>query len=644
LRAAVCFILAVLCAAGGLLPVARAQQPSVSLNLLDSAGHPVGNQAKAVQVRISGRVLDAETGQPLPVFHLTTGAQNHDHRSFEWSDKGSLPYKNGAFTVVVSKDKMRPAVLIEAEGYLPQCSGPIRALETNLIFRLKKGAGPAGVVLTPDGLPAAGKTVYLSRLKDLVFLDGTNLTPRKVSSRVRSTITDQAGRFSFAPDLDAFGVLVADDAGFAEVRVADLQSSPQVRLQPWARVEGTLKIGAQPGSNETIRLGDAFAKFAYYPRPMPPYSITVATTTDADGRFVFPRVPPADVKVSQAPKVGPAASAQIPITQITNLTLKAGETRSVTLGGQGRAVVGRIVLKNYHKDINWKDQVDWLDSLAPDPPECPNFDAITQEFHAARRAARTPEEGDAAETHYLAEYDRIARQICAYYSSPAGRQRWFSRRNYIVRFAPDGSFRIDDVPGGKYELTLDLRELDGQLSQLKSPRISFRRQEIEVPDSPGGRNDTPLDLGVINMVAQLNPGDVAPDFAVKTVDDKTVKLSDYKGKYLLLDFWATSNAPSMSAMPELKETYDAFKNNTHFAMIGLNLDTDPATARAFAVQNKMDWPQGLLGKGSDHTVADQFGVEGLPFVILLDPNGRVFAPDLQTGRIKPAVDAALGGD
>jgi peroxiredoxin len=113
----------------------------------------------------------------------------------------------------------------------------------------------------------------------------------------------------------------------------------------------------------------------------------------------------------------------------------------------------------------------------------------------------------------------------------------------------------------------------------------MHRQEIDVPDSPrAGRSDTPLDLGVINMVAQLNAGDLAPDFAVKTVDDKTVKLSDYRGKYVLLDFWATWSAPSVAETPDLKETYAAFKNDPRFAMIGLNLDTDIASARAFCGQ------------------------------------------------------------
>jgi len=638
------FFLAVLGTCNGLLGVAWGQEPSLSMKLLDPAGRPIGDKPGALSVKVTGSVVDADTRQPLPAFYVTTGTQDRERTGFDWTGSNRLIFTKGAFTVILAKDRLAPAVLIEADGYLPQCSGPIRGPETNLTFLLKKGSGPEGVVLTPDGRPAAGRTVYFSRLKDLVFLEGPKLTPRKKeSSRVRSTVTDAAGRFSFAPDMDAFGVMVADDAGFAEARVEDLKSSPELRLQTWGRVEGTLKIGTQPGANETVRLADAFAPYAYYPRPLPPYAISVETTTDAAGRFVFPRVPPVDIKLFHAPKVGRAEADMIPITQITNLTLKAGETRVVTLGGQGRPLVGRVVLKNYSKPIPWQDQVFWMDSLSPEPPDCPNFDAISKEYYTAIAAAKTHEDREAVQTRYLAEHDRVARQLFAYYSSPAGRHYWFSKRRYVLRFSQDGSFRIDDVPGGKYQISINLRELESKVSRYKSPVIALHRQEIDVPDIPGGRSDTPFDLGVINLVARLNPGDMAPDFAVKTVDGKTVKLSDYKGKDVLLDFWATSNAPSVAETPDLKEAYAAFKNDPRFAMIGLSMDADIASVRAFSAKNRLDWTQGWLGQRSESDVPDHFGIEKIPFVMLIGPDGRVLASGLSGGAIKSTVDAVLSG-
>jgi thiol-disulfide isomerase/thioredoxin len=634
-------ILAGLCAEQRALGAAATDQPPASVQMLDESGHLIGNGGERIQVNVTGRVLDAETGQPLPYFYLTTGTQNRERTDFEWADKSRTLATQGAFAVTLEKEKREPAVLIEADGYLPQSSGPILGLETNLTFLLKKGDGPAGIVLTPEGRPAAGRTVYFARLKDLIYLTGSKLTPKPASAGIRSAVTDAAGQFSFAPDLDAFAVVVADDSGFAQVRVEDLRASPEVRLQPWAQVEGTLKIGAKPGTNETVRLADAFAPDTYYPRSYPPYAISVETKTDSAGHFVFPRVPPVDVKVFHAPKLGRGEAHLVPMTQLTNLTLKAGETGEVTLGGQGCPIVGRIVLKNYDKPVDWQNQVFWIESQAPTPPDCPNFDAINNELHLAVKAARNAEEKEAAQNHYLVEQARVSRQLGAYYSTAAGRQYWFSKRRYVLQFAQDGSYRIDDVPGGKYELTIDLRELDEKRGQLKSPLLALFRHDIVVPDSPGGRSDIPLDLDVINMLVPLHPGDTAPDFAAKTLDGQTVKLSDYRGKYVLLDFWATWSATSVAEMPELKETYTAFGNDPRFAMIGLNVDTNAASARAFLKENPTGWPQGYLGQSSDSAVPDRYGIETIPFVLLVDPNGKVAMLDLRGGIIKSAVQVAL---
>ncbi len=635
------FFLAWCCAGDALLARAAADQPSPPVQMLDASGHLIGKDGKVVQVRVTGRVVDAESGQPLPTFYLTQGTQDRERTGFVWADKTRAPATHGTFDVTLAKERLPPAVLIEADGYLPQISGPIRGLETNLTFRLKKGGGPSGVVLTPEGRPAAGRTVFLPRLKELIYLTGPKLTPKAVPPAMRSAVTDTAGRFSFAPDLAASAVVVSDEEGFAQVRVEDLQASPEVRLQAWARVEGTLKIGSGPGSHETVRLADAFAPEVYYPRSFPPYAISVETTTDEAGRFVFTRVPPVDVKVFHAPKLGRGGARLLAITQLTNLTLKAGEIRQTTLGGQGRPVVGRVVLKNYQKPIDWSDQAFWMDSVSPAPPECPNFESISNEYHVALRAARSAEEKEEARAHFLAEQDRVSRQLGAYYASPAGRQYWFSKRRYVLRFAPDGSFRVDDVPGGKYELTIDLRELDDKRGQLNSPVIAVCRHEIDVPDGPAGHQDAPLDLGVLNTLAQLHPGDVAPEFAVKTVEGQTVKLSDYKGKFVLLDFWATWNAPSVADLPNLKETYAAFANDPRFAMIGLNLDTNLDTARAFLAEHQTSWPEGFLGQRNESEVADQFGVENLPFIIFIDKSGRVLMTGLNGKTIKSAVHVAL---
>jgi len=210
-----------------------------------------------------------------------------------------------------------------------------------------------------------------------------------------------------------------------------------------------------------------------------------------------------------------------------------------------------------------------------------------------------------------------------------------------LRFAQDGSFRIDDVPSGKYQLTIDLREQVLVKGQTHSPLIDLHRQEIEVPDPPNARSDSPLDLGVIRLVAQLNQGEMAPDFSYKTGDDKNARLSDYRGKFVLLNFWTASNTPSWAGLPDLKDTYAAYKNDARFSMIGLNLDTNVAAARAYSSENHADWSQGFLGAWAESDVPDRYGVESLPFAVLIDPTGRVVATGLHGSWIKANVDAAL---
>src|SRR6266496_5964434 len=143
-----------------------------------------------------------------------------------------------------------------------------------MTFTLKKGSGYKGVLLHPDGNPAADVKVYLTDMKDGVYVSGEKLEVRENAFRgTRINRTDAEGRFSFAPQIDAYAVIVVDDAGFAQVQVEDLARHPEVRLQSWARIEGELKIGSKPGANEGVRLWPAYIPYEHHPRSQPPLSI-----------------------------------------------------------------------------------------------------------------------------------------------------------------------------------------------------------------------------------------------------------------------------------------------------------------------------------------------------------------------------------
>lgn len=605
-----------------------------------------GGTPPADAIKVTGTVVDADTQKPLPAFTVTEGRKNSYSDRINWLLTRESAQSNGVFTVYLSRrPQSPPAVSIAADGYVPKNSGPITTGETNFAFALKKGTGPSGVVLSTDGQPATNVTVYLADAnRNGVYVgEAEKMVVREnIYPGTRKTQTDGAGHFSFPALPDAFSVLVIDTNGFAEVRAGDLETNAAVRLQKYARVEGQLLIGTRPGSNETVNLGRAFIPYASYPRDFPALSLYLSTRTDADGKFVFERVPPLVVEICHSPKVRDGQNGVIPESQTTGLVLTPGETRQVTVGGRGRAVIGQLAVTGYDGQINYRADVQTIESIVPPPDGLPDLSAISAEFSVKLHSLDSDDARKAAMDEHQKKWDAALKATRDFYQTEAGRQYYFSKHRYALNFSPDGAFRIEDVPGGKYNLRIELHESGGS-QPFNQPLIGTVTKEIIVPDSPGGRSDEAFDLGALEMTARhsLKAGKPAPDFAVKTLDGLPLKLGDYKGKVLLLDFWATWCGPCVAETPSLKAAWDAYKNDPRFAMVSLSLDPEVTAPRKFAAKNDIGWTQGFLGEWSKSDVPERFGVEGIPAIFLIGPDGKIIVRDLRGEAIKTAVASAL---
>jgi hypothetical protein len=122
---------------------------------------------------------------------------------------------------------------------------------------------------------------------------------------------------------------------------------------------------------------------------------------------------------------------------------------------------------------------------------------------------------------------------------------------------PDGKFRADDVEAGTYQLYIMMSEPMSPTKGWGEP-VASANKEVVVPEIPGGRTDDPLDVGAIDVMVmkKLNAGDAAPEITGPTFDGKQFKLSEQKGKYVLLEFWGRGTQPADVAT--LKEITDTF--------------------------------------------------------------------------------------
>jgi peroxiredoxin len=157
----------------------------------------------------------------------------------------------------------------------------------------------------------------------------------------------------------------------------------------------------------------------------------------------------------------------------------------------------------------------------------------------------------------------------------------------------------------------------------------------------GGRSDAPLDIGklVLKLATQIKIGQPAPLFEVKTLDDKPLKLADFRGKVVLLDFWATWCSPCKQEMPFLKTIHEEFGKDGRFVLIGLSLDKKPEIAREYVTKEGFKWTQGFLGEKSKTN--DDYGVKGIPATFLIGPDGKLIAKQLRGEQLKDAVAKTL---
>jgi peroxiredoxin len=390
------------------------------------------------------------------------------------------------------------------------------------------------------------------------------------------------------------------EGGYAEINSDELKEERPLQLQAWGELKGVMMIGREPGAGKSIQLmrqtmhGPGSLNFGSHFR----------VDTDEQGRFSFSHVPPGPIQLARLIPMGPRSWT---FSHVQSVLIPPGETIEVVYGGTGRPVTGRLALSDPGREVDWRHGHNSLSTKMPQPPQ-----------------------GSSRE------------EIMAWQQSEEFRDAIANRRSYGIVIDEEGSFRVDDVPAGEYRLSFNLTEPADDRPGMGTPIGSLSR-EVTVPGMAEARSDEPLDLGelIIQVRNTLRIGDTAPDFEVETLSGERIKLSDFRGKVVLLDFWATWCGPCIAELPHLKAVYEEFGQDERFAMIALSLDAEKKEPQEFVKKNELKWIQGFLGEWPKTNVPAQYGVQGIPATFVIGPDGTIQAMNLRGTAIRAGVERVL---
>ena len=144
----------------------------------------------------------------------------------------------------------------------------------------------------------------------------------------------------------------------------------------------------------------------------------------------------------------------------------------------------------------------------------------------------------------------------------------------------------------------------------------------------------------IDIALRTEVGGTAPEFEKKDMNGQMVKLSDYRGKYVLLDFWGSWCSPCRGEIPHLRHLYEVCGKD--FNMISVSIDERDTDWKKAVQEEGMQWHQLCDQKGRKGPVVIEYQVFGIPDCIVLDPEGKIVCGGVRGAELDVVVQDLLG--
>lgn len=447
------------------------------------------------RLMLTARAVDAETRQPIQQFVIALSeAQDPVTNGTTITGWGfSYPKPSGEGSAGIGRAKIgsyttRFVAEVQAEGYLPARATNVNSgqEELTLDFRLKRGDPVRGRVITPEGRPLSGATVVLPLEMGQVQMHFPRQFQMENMPANRQTRTDAEGRFILPAMLDARNILIWHDLGFAEVRPESLGTNDEVVLRAWGGIQGTAHSGGKALVGRGVRLETPY----WRGEERPTFTIHRTATTDAEGRFMFDGVPPGVRKVGLIPEAQNRSVILLSVLE-ESVNVLSGKITPVVLGTSGRTVIGRVSAGAISRPVDWQKDVHTLKLALDLPPE----------------ALMPDREKFVSQADYLAALAGYNERSRAFWLSEVGRAQQRRERTHVLNFGADGSFAVNDIPPGRYEMTVIPTEPSpvsksrvGAVGSLLMERpLGILKIEVRVDEADAAGPSPVLDLGVLSL-------------------------------------------------------------------------------------------------------------------------------------------------
>ncbi|MFZ2146994.1 MAG: redoxin domain-containing protein [Sedimentisphaerales bacterium] len=570
----------------------------------------------------TGKVIDAETEEPVTTFQVVNGVKSRStDESPDWSRhyKKQVNSEDGVFSetwtgYAISYPFDGDCCLkIEAKGYLPEIAPPIKLGEKHepFVIRLTKAEPWKGTVFEPMGNPAAKAEVgWVGPGKKAFIKDGKFDRTGFVRQAEVIVQTDENGQFELNPTREQGLIVVVHTTGYAHVKSSDFDNGSQIRLTPWARIEGTI-VSSDEDSREFLVAVTPIMSSEDNKSQLISWQFDEVSISSRN--FVIDYVPSIPLHVGQIVRWEHSSPAY--------LKPQPGETYQVRIGGNGRTVTGKII----HP----------IPERAKETGEAgmSNPRRLHAVAYRIEPVSKMPDEIENMSQDSFLWLWRDAENVYE-------RSKTFEKR-FIPTIKDDGNFRFENISPGKYEFVINYHAPLGEnvscgrgvLEAVAISKFSVDTDDTESVHLPDVK---------MSLLTYPEVGDPAPLFEAESFDGKTIRLDDFRGKVVLLDFWATWCRPCVDEMPKIQDIHNTFAADERFIMIGMSLDWELDKAKKFIEEKGLNWPQVCLGDMSKSIVVKQYEIGGIPSTILIGPDGKITAKNLVAEQLKLAIAKALG--